>query len=305
MINTINVDRFLKENNALGPITTNSLFLGKSNTYNPLGLFSENFFGIEGSKEWKTSYSYIELNTHVIHPVLYDILEKRIFRKIKDLISGEKYFDINSEGYLIEDEYGEINGLNSLRENIHKIKFKETEDEEADRNEIIKMIYKNIENGTFFINKLIVIPPAYRPIIIDPNTKEIKVDEMNKIYSKIIMSSSQLKSVSGLLSESLSYRQQLLIRDLYELIKDKTAKKSGIVRKLMLGSRVDFSARTVISPDPELKIGTVGLPLRIAVQIFEPHMLYGLLNSPYASQIPASFHEEVRQYLDRESQSIQ
>lgn len=305
MIKVINVDKFLKENNAIGPISTNSLFLGKSKTFNPLGLFSEQFFGIEGSKEWKTTYSYIELNTFIIHPVLYDILEKRIFRKIKDLISGEKYFSIDSNGYLVEDEYGEIGGLNSFRENIDRIRFKESEDEEADRNEIIKMLYKSIKEGTFFMNKLIVIPPGYRPVMIDPVTQEMQIDEINKLYSKIIMSSSQLKSVSGLLSESLSYRQQLLIRDLYELIKVKTAKKSGMVRKLLLGSRVDFSARTVISPDPELKIGTVGLPLRIAVQIFEPYMLYGFLNSSYSSQIPESFHIAVKEYLDRESETIQ
>jgi len=40
--------------------------------------------------------------------------------------------------------------------------------------------------------------------------------------------------------------------------------KEGRIRKNLAGKRVNFSARTVISPDPSLKINEVGVPLEIA-----------------------------------------
>jgi DNA-directed RNA polymerase subunit A' len=40
--------------------------------------------------------------------------------------------------------------------------------------------------------------------------------------------------------------------------------KEGRIRKNLAGKRVNFSARTVISPDPNLKINEVGVPLEIA-----------------------------------------
>ena len=40
--------------------------------------------------------------------------------------------------------------------------------------------------------------------------------------------------------------------------------KEGRIRKNLAGKRVNFSARTVISPDPNLKINEVGVPFDIA-----------------------------------------
>jgi len=37
-----------------------------------------------------------------------------------------------------------------------------------------------------------------------------------------------------------------------------------------MGKRVDFSARSVITPDPELSIAELGVPLKIAMNITKP-----------------------------------
>ena len=46
--------------------------------------------------------------------------------------------------------------------------------------------------------------------------------------------------------------------------------KEGRFRSNLSGKRVDFSARTVISPDPNLDISEVGVPLRIAMKLSIP-----------------------------------
>lgn len=301
MIKIINPNRFLKEHKAIGPVVSSQIFFGKSNNFHPQGLYSEELFGTDGSSERRSSFSWITLNSRIIHPVLYDILKKRIFRKIDDLLTGEKSFTLDSDGYLIEDEEGEISGITKFYEIIKKVKFVEGEDEEGDRNKIIEMLYANIKNETFFVDKLIVISPDYRPIHIMHETGEIKIDELTKLYQKIIVASNQISSVSGAIYDVLAYRIQLLIRDLYELIRVKISKKSGMIRTLMLGKRVDFSARAVISPEPTLDVGYVGVPLRVAVKIFEPFIIYGILNNKAnKSIITPEFTAEVKKFLASE-----
>ena len=92
------------------------------------------------------------------------------------------------------------------------------------------------------------------------------------------------------------------LRDLNELVRQRVSKKSGIIRRLMLGNRVDFSARTVITPNPNLELGTTGIPFRIICQIFEPYIIYGLTNSPNSKNIPGEFYEEVKKFLGKETE---
>jgi DNA-directed RNA polymerase II subunit RPB1 len=46
--------------------------------------------------------------------------------------------------------------------------------------------------------------------------------------------------------------------------------KIGRVRGNLMGKRVDFSARSVITPDPELSITELGVPMKIAMNITKP-----------------------------------
>lgn len=65
--------------------------------------------------------------------------------------------------------------------------------------------------------------------------------------------------------------------------------KTGRVRGNLMGKRVDFSARSVITPDPELSIAELGVPLKIAMNITKPiyvnnenknYLLYLIKNGP-------------------------
>ena len=65
--------------------------------------------------------------------------------------------------------------------------------------------------------------------------------------------------------------------------------KTGRVRGNLMGKRVDFSARSVITPDPELSIAELGVPVKIAMNITKPiyvndenknYLLYLIKNGP-------------------------
>ena len=53
-------------------------------------------------------------------------------------------------------------------------------------------------------------------------------------------------------------------------IKERLNGKTGRVRGNLMGKRVDFSARSVITPDPNLGIQELGIPLKIAKNITKP-----------------------------------
>jgi len=47
-------------------------------------------------------------------------------------------------------------------------------------------------------------------------------------------------------------------------IEERIKGKEGRIRKNLAGKRVNYSARTVISPDPSLKLNEVGIPIEVA-----------------------------------------
>jgi DNA-directed RNA polymerase II subunit RPB1 len=94
--------------------------------------------------------------------------------------------------------------------------------------------------------------------------------------------------------------------------------KTGRIRGNLMGKRVDFSARSVITPDPELSITELGVPLKIAMNITKPvfvnkrnikYLTYLVKNGP--DEYPgAKILEKANgtsislRYVDRENISI-
>jgi DNA-directed RNA polymerase II subunit RPB1 len=56
-------------------------------------------------------------------------------------------------------------------------------------------------------------------------------------------------------------------------IKARLKGKEGRIRGNLMGKRVDFSARTVITPDPNLRIDQVGIPRSIAQNLTFPEIV--------------------------------
>jgi hypothetical protein len=53
-------------------------------------------------------------------------------------------------------------------------------------------------------------------------------------------------------------------------IKQQLEKKEGLFRKHMMGKRVNFAARSVISPDPNIATNEIGVPVRFAAKLTYP-----------------------------------
>lgn len=56
-------------------------------------------------------------------------------------------------------------------------------------------------------------------------------------------------------------------------IKQRLKSKEGRIRGNLMGKRVDFSARAVITPDPNIAIDQVGVPRMIAQNLTFPEIV--------------------------------
>jgi len=275
LIKILDLSKFSKK---LKPVTSPDIFSGSTSSgeFHPNGIYSEIIFGPLESKNRMDTFSYINLNANVIHPVMLNILI-RLDRKINGYISTLNYFDITEKGELVEVEDG-MTGLTNFIRNFAKIKFRGGTPE---RERLIQLINKVYTDNNLFINKIPVIPPFYREIYQDSNNQWI-IDELNEIYVSIIRKSLSVKSQnenSGVLGDLLFYGIQKAVNVHHEFIKNKIEKKTGIIRNKLMGKRVDFCAFGVITTEPTLKPDEIGVPLRAAVSLFEPFILHLIMRS--------------------------
>lgn len=158
----------------------------------------------------------------------------------------------------------------------------------------------NIHPRDLFIKYLPVLPPRSRPFIV--NEGEICDDDLTLIYADIIKSNTKLIE-----TEDRDERERLLgvisfrIKTLFDNqsgkakhnnkrkmkgIKERIVGKDGQIRGNLMGKRVDFSARTVIGPDPTLRVDEIAIPESFTstatfpeyVNAINIHMLQTLMN---------------------------
>jgi len=139
---------------------------------------------------------------------------------------------------------------------------------------------------------LAVPPPAVRPSV-KHDSQQRSEDDLSHIIINIIKANKTLqekiqnKSNSNVIDDwttVLQYYIATLVDNKIpgvaavaqrsgrplKTIKDRLNGKGGRVRGNLMGKRVDFSARSVITPDPNLSISQLGVPLKIAKNLTKP-----------------------------------
>lgn len=288
-IKFMDLDRFARN---LDPVTSPQYFT-KTGDFHPEGLFSEAIFGPVGTKERREVYSYIDLGSYIVHPTALKILSD-LDRRINDFISTKQTFSIDSNGNMIADPKG-ITGITEFMKVFDQIKFRGGT---PNREKYIEVLTDAHKRGILFINKIPVIPPDFRNAY--QNDKgDWMIDPLNNFYVSILRRSLQAKSSGGgPLRELLLYGLQTSTLDYDNFVRTKVSKKSGIIRSQLMGKRVDFSGRAVITPNPSLKVNEVGVPIRIAVSIFEPFILFQIFRTTLINRDELS--NEIKNYTKQE-----
>jgi DNA-directed RNA polymerase beta' subunit len=144
-----------------------------------------------------------------------------------------------------------------------------------------------VQPKDLIITVLPVLPPCARPYVISGG--KICDDDLTAKYSDILKQNIKL---SGALSEkdrvkvtnNINFHIKTLMDNskgkaklskgrALKCIKERMNGKGRLIRGFLMGKRVDFSSRTVISPAPELRTGEVGVPYEMREIITYPEVV--------------------------------
>ncbi|YP_009378751.1 RNA polymerase b'-subunit (chloroplast) [Actinidia eriantha] len=169
-------------------------------------------------------------------------------------------------------------------------------------------IRTNIEPEWMVLCLLPVLPPELRPIIQIDGGKLMSSD-INELYRRVI---NRNNTLTDLLTTSRSTPgefvmcQEKLVQEavdtlldngtrgqpmrdghnkVYKSFSDVIEGKEGRFRETLLGKRVDYSGRSVIVVGPSLSLHRCGLPLEIAIELFQTFVIRGLIRQHLASSI--------------------
>jgi DNA-directed RNA polymerase beta' subunit len=238
------------------------------------GIYSERIFGSYNDDAEKDidTIGWIDLKPYfIINPLLFTIIKKCI-PNINKIINYNKSIDQN--GNEVEKENtnpDEFIGLIKFRENFHDILERYTDKEKYQKE--YNFLIENEDK--IFIDKIPVFSHKLRPATL--LAKNVLVfNEINNYYNFIIQYNNEIKDriVSDddidLLLLPLLYNIQLYTNIIHtKIINDYLKGKKGFLRKNIMGSRINFSARNVIIPLIGHPIDVVAMPYKTFGELYK------------------------------------
>ncbi len=201
--------------------------------------------------------------------------------------------------------------LTSLEAEIDKVGSTERE-KLFKRISVIKaMVRANVRPEWMFMSVLPVIPAALRPMVALDGGRHATSD-VNDLYRRVINRNNRLKklleihapdvilrnekrilqeAIDALLDNSIRHSGAVYAglgaaqRRPLKSLADNLKSKRGLFRQNLLGKRVDYSGRSVIVVGPDLKLNQCGLPKHMALELFRPFVIGGLLKKELAFNI--------------------
>ena len=220
-------------------------------------------------------------------------------------------FEIQEE---IEDIESRIDFLAFEEKRLHYLILKRTR--MLKRLKLIRLFRRTKTNPEWMILTILpVLPPDLRPIVQLEND-QLAVSDLNKLYQKVIFRNNRMKKhqkAQNLITQSdkLKYAQRLLQESVDSLIEngkggsepitasnerplkslsDLLKGKKGRFRQNLLGKRVDYSGRSVIVVGPHLQLHECGLPLEMAIELFQPFLIHALISNNVVRTILGAKH---------------
>jgi hypothetical protein len=265
ILQLLNIERYINENKLLEVKSYKIPF----KSYDENGLWSEQIFGPLGSKTRSERFGYIDLKGRFIHPIVFNMLET-VSDETSRIIKEKAKFIVRNHKY-IEDINGET-GISFLIRTLPEVKLASF----CHSHKLENANYIDSHLNFILIDKFLVTPAANRDIDIHSNMNKREMEEINNLYIKLIVYVQQLIGIPDL--DAITNKKiQLQLNALISYIKKtKLTGKKGLFRGTMLKKSMDYSTRLVLTNDPNIKLGTIGLPWHTLVAIFEPFVMHYL-----------------------------
>ena len=263
------------------------------------GLFDERLTGGHNGNRW----SKITLHEPMPNPVMEEPIRRVLGlteNKFRSVLAGQEQLGDKTGPSAIKEALGRIDlpkAIEQARQDIHSGR-KMARDAAVRRLAFLKSAEKTgVHPGNWMLNKMPVIPPAFRPVSTMGQKKMPLVADANYLYKELLEANGALKEASGVLSDTGDARLGLYdamkgVTGLGDPTQAKNAErrvrgflsqifgnspKYGTVQRKLLSSTVDLVGRAVITPNPDLDMDQVALPEEKAWEIYKPFIVRGLV----------------------------
>jgi len=154
-----------------------------------------------------------------------------------------------------------------------------------------------------------VIPPELRPMV-QLEGGRFATSDLNDLYRRVINRNNRLKRLLALKAPEIIVRnEKRMLQEAVDALFDNSRRKrsvkgkgnrplkslsdmlkgkTGRFRQNLLGKRVDYSGRSVIVIGPDLKIHQMGLPKKMALELFKPFIMKRLVDLELAPNIKSA-----------------
>ncbi len=151
-----------------------------------------------------------------------------------------------------------------------------------------------LKPNDLLVSKVLVIPPVFRPISINPDFEIIS--DVNMLYKDLLDSGDNYYQIRGVAGQEMAgealvtvynaykavaglgdpVKKERIDKNVHGLLKDvfgPGGNKTGIVQRNLIGTPTSYSARGVIVPDANLTMDEIGIPEDQAWDMFKPFVI--------------------------------
>jgi DNA-directed RNA polymerase subunit beta' len=253
----------------------------------------------------------------------------------KELLSDEEYNDLKDQ-YGAEAFTAGI-GAEAVRKLLEEVELEsmdvelreelKTASSDTKRKKIIKRL-KVIEalrkSGNrpewMVLTILPVIPPDLRPLV-PLDGGRFATSDLNDLYRRVINRNNRLKRLQELNAPEIIIRnEKRMLQEAVDVLFDNGRRgraitgtnkrplkslsdmlkgKQGRFRQNLLGKRVDYSGRSVITVGPDLRLHQCGLPKKMALELFKPFVYNRLQEKGYVTTVKSA-----KKMVERETAEV-
>ena len=159
------------------------------------------------------------------------------------------------------------------------------------------------------LKEIPIVPPDLRPLV-PLDGGRFATSDLNDLYRRVIIRNNRLKRLIEIKAPDVILRnEKRMLQESVDSLFDNGRKavamrsdgnrplkslsdnlrgKQGRFRQNLLGKRVDYSGRSVITVGPQLKLHECGLPKDMAVELFKPFIIRKLIERDYTKTVKSA-----------------
>jgi len=255
--------------------------------------------------------------------------------KKKELLSEDQYLEVLGE--YGDDAFEAGIGAEAVRKLLEEINLEELDGElraelkEATsvtkktkltkRLKVVEALKKSGNRPEWMTLTVIpVIPPDLRPLV-PLDGGRFATSDLNDLYRRVINRNNRLKRLLELNAPEIIIRnEKRMLQEAVDCLFDNGRRgravtgsnkrplkslsdmlkgKQGRFRQNLLGKRVDYSGRSVITVGPDLRLHQCGLPKKMALELFKPFIYNRLEEKGYVTTVKSA-----KKMVEKESSEV-